>query len=477
MGVSDTFSNINNFVGTHAADTFRQVGGGAYTFNGGQGGNILDLTSAPSDVTVNLTPPSASCVTAGTNDGTVETTPPGGDVSDTFSCMAQVITAGTQVFTPSTGQAVTLNGGGNGTLMLATHDPNASGVTVTLPIGTGSGTVTGDGYNITFTGMSTVDGTTGNDLFIPGSGNVKLNGGGGNDTMSYNGSAVPGAVVANLSNFSYTIPAGFPGAGSQAPPATATGGYGGTITLSSISNLIGTTHFSDILIAGPGPGNLIGGSGNDRFVPTGGDTFISGGTGSGTTLDLSLLPGQTSFNLGSSVPQNTGAGTLTIAPHSIHSVVASPGGSNLQAGNGTVTLIGGPGNDILSGGNGTQTLIGGGGTDTLVAGVGNQSLQGGAQPVSFVPGQGNDTLTSSGSGNTLDYATRPERRPGQLVLPVLPGPPEQRRRRAPGPHRDRRLGSDRESEPGQCHHRERLARSGHPRHRRRGRDNQRRGRG
>ena len=46
LGVSDTFSNINTFVGTKAADTFKQVGTGSYTFNGGPGGNILDLTNA-----------------------------------------------------------------------------------------------------------------------------------------------------------------------------------------------------------------------------------------------------------------------------------------------------------------------------------------------------------------------------------------------------------------------------------------------
>ena len=423
VGVADTFTNIATFNGTAGPDTFAQSGPGAYTFNGGAGGNILDLTNAPSDVTVNLAPPSPACITAGTNNGTAKTSD-GTTVNDTFTCMATVLTAGTQIYQASPGQTSMLNGGGNGTLRLV-NDTGTGGATITLPNGSKNGTVTGDGYNFSFTGMATVIGTPNNDLFIPGTGNVQLIGGGGDDAISYNGISEPSPVVANLSNVAYTIPAGFPGAGTSAAAATATGGYGGTIALSSISNVIGTTRFNDILIAGPGPGTLVGGSGNDRFVLSGGDTFVAGGTGSGTALDMSQLPGQTQLNLGNSSPQNTGAGTVTIQPGTIHNVVASPGGSNLRAGNGNVTLQGGPGKDTLSGGNGTQTLIGGGGNDTLVAGVGNQTLQGGAQPVTFVPGQGNDTLTAQASGNLLDYSNAPNAAQVNLSSAIFPIPQTQ----------------------------------------------------
>ncbi|MDQ6783008.1 MAG: hypothetical protein M3063_06125 [Actinomycetota bacterium] len=400
LGVNDTFTNFATFTGTIGPDTFKQSGGGTYAFNGGPGSNILDLSNAPTGVMVNLTAPSPGC-SSGANDGTAI----GSGVNDTFSCIMQVITAGTQIFTASPGQTATLNGGGSGTLELI-GDPNGKGATVTLPVNGGTGSVRGDGYNFDFTGMSTIDGTPNNDLFIPGTGNVTIMGGGGADGVSYKGA--PGPVVANLSNSSYTIPTGFAGAGTSVAPFTATGGYGGTIIMAGISNLIGTTRFNDILVGGSGQGSLIsGGTGNDRFVLSGGDTFVSGGTGNATTLDMSLLPGTVTYNLGNPAPQNIGlgSGTLTVVPGSIHTVIASAGGSQLSAGDGNITLMGGPGNDWLAAGTGNQTLIGGGGSDTLVAGVGNDTLQGGAQPVTFVAGQGTDTLTSTGNGNTLSYAT------------------------------------------------------------------------
>jgi Ca2+-binding RTX toxin-like protein len=100
---------------------------------------------------------------------------------------------------------------------------------------------------------------------------------------------------------------------------------------------------------------------------------------------------------------------VAVVPGTVQQVIASPGGSNLQAGPGNVTLVGGPGNDWLAAGSGTQRLIGGGGTDTLIAGVGTDELDGGTQPVTFIPGQGTDTLNSQMTtpGNTLSYAGVP----------------------------------------------------------------------
>jgi hypothetical protein len=412
--VNDSFSNITTFIGTQGPDTFKQSGAGNYSFQGGAGSNVLDLSNAPSDENVTINPPApASACTPGVNanDGTAASQ--GTATHDTFTCMVDVIGAGTPVFQvyPNQPQAM-LNGGGNGHVELM---QSTAGATVNL----GNGTVTSKDYNFKFTGMSTIDGTPFNDLFVPGTGNVTLNGGGGSDGVSFGGTPsgippAPAAVVANLSTSSYTVPTGFFAAGTSVPPTTAIGGYGGTVTMKGISNLIGTKQFNDVLVGGATPGSLIsGGSGNDRFVLDGGDTFVSGGTGTGTSLDLSTLPGYTTLDLGKSYPQNTGAGTVTVAPNSIHTLMASPGGSKLSGGSGNVTLMGGPGNDTLAGGTGTQTLIGGGGTDTLTAGVGNQTLEGGAQPVTFVPGgcfpntPCTDTLTSAGSGNTLDYSAAP----------------------------------------------------------------------
>lgn len=401
LGVDDTFTNIGTFIGTSMGnDTFIQTDASpatGYDFEGGGGAiNTLDLSGAPS-TSVTFTPAGSQCAT-GTNDGTTS----GGGVDDTFSCMTTVTGAGAENFSVSPGQTATVYGGGNGTLNLV-NDVLDQGVVVTLPNGTALGSVTGDGYDFEFTGMSTINGTPYNDLFIPGSGNVTINGGGGSDGVSFLNAIGP--VVVNLSNSSYTVSSGF-AAGTTVSAFTAVGGDGGVITLNGISNIIGTSRYNDILIAGSGPGTLVGGSGNDHFVLTGGTDFINGGTGS-STLDLSELPGQTELDLGSSALQFLGAGSVSIVPGTIETVIASPGGSQLSAGPGNITLVGGAGNDWLAAGTGTQTLMGNGGDDTLLAGVGTDNLDGGAQPVTFVPGQGTDNLSSLTTGNTLSYSGAP----------------------------------------------------------------------
>ena len=102
------------------------------------------------------------------------------------------------------------------------------------------------------------------------------------------------------------------------PADTAMGGYGGTITLNGISNVMGTAAHNDIIVGGPGSGTLDGGSGDDTFVPSGGNYLITGGTGT-NTLDLSLLPSYSTLNLGSPAPQllGNGDGTVTVAPGTI----------------------------------------------------------------------------------------------------------------------------------------------------------------
>ena len=103
------------------------------------------------------------------------------------------------------GENATVNGNGTGTLVLHDSAMNAKGVTVTLPqTASGLGTVTGDGFDFSFTGMQMVDGTPFNDLFIPGDTPVTINGGGGDDGVSFAGASA--AVVVNLSGSPYAVP-------------------------------------------------------------------------------------------------------------------------------------------------------------------------------------------------------------------------------------------------------------------------------
>ncbi|HWE56866.1 MAG TPA: calcium-binding protein, partial [Acidimicrobiales bacterium] len=406
LNANDSFTGVDTFYGTGGSDTFVQNGDPIETFYGdgylSGGSDTLNLTNATSGIGVTFTPDN-SCA-AGANSGTASVN----GEQDTFYCMSTVLTSGTIRFNVAPGQTATLNGGGTGNLVLnctLVNDPcNGQGVTITMPNGSTAGSVQGDGFSFSFTGMSIVNGTPFNDLFVPGTQNVTINGDGGSDGVSYAGAS--SAVVVNLSGNSYTVPAGYGVAsGTVVPGLTAVGGFGGTVSLNGISNVIGTKNLNDVFIGGSSPGVLQGGSGNDRYILTGGDTSIIAGTGA-NTLDLSELSGFTTVTLDDNLPQNTGDGILTLVSGNMMTAIASPGGSSLQAGAvNNATLIGGAGNDKLYAGSGSnQTLIGGGGTDILEGGTGNDTLEGGAQPVTFVPGLGSDTLTSSGTGNTLSYA-------------------------------------------------------------------------
>lgn len=408
IGASVSFTGFDAFVGTPGADTFAQSGpapAGGYFFSGGLGANTLDVSQGPAGTAVTLNPTSAAdgCAAGITNnDGTVTLTA-GGTLEVTFSCVGSVRST-SSLYMVAPGQAATINGGGSGTLELV-GDTSGQGVTINLD----TGTVTGGNYNFSFTGMSTVVGTPYSDTFIDGPGNITINGGGGSDAVSFVGA--PGAAEVNLSSSPYTIPGGFAGAGGSLPAGTAEGGYGGTVTLIGISNVIGTTSGNDLLVGGSsGLGTITGGNGNDRIVLTGGFEYVSLGGGS-STLDLSQLQVTTGFDLGQSGPQYLGgsaAGGIWLLGGNVTTVVASPSGSALVGGTGTETLQGGSGNDTLVAGTGTQVLIGGGGADLLVGGNGSDTLQGGSSPVTFQPGSGNDVLTSTTTGNTLSYQGAPQ---------------------------------------------------------------------
>ncbi len=406
---NSTFTNFGTFVGTSGNDSFFESAGGLnYNINGGAGVNSLDLTGAPSN-TVDAVGARPGCA-AGSNDGTAT----GSGISVTFECMSNVGSSTSEyliqpcpsvgavsIREPSTAGAWAGSCSWGTTPAAASRSPCRPGpnparspVTTTAsrspacPRSTAPNTVT-----CSFRGPAT-----------PFS-----SGGGGDDWISYAGA--PAAARINLSGTQYA-----PGSGPTSTSIaadTATGGRGGVMTLNGISNVMDSS-FGDTVVGGPGSDRLTGGTGNDTFVATGGNYVIDGGAGANNTIDLSLLSGQTTLNLGLSGPQalGTGDGSIALVPGTIETAIASPAGSTLYGGNGNnVTLIGGPGPDQLAAGGLTnqtvQTLIGNGGADTLVAGIGTDTLIGGADPVTFIPGQGTDTLEGNASGNTLSYGSVP----------------------------------------------------------------------
>jgi Ca2+-binding RTX toxin-like protein len=178
-------------------------------------------------------------------------------------------------------------------------------------------------------------GGDGDDVLRGGAGNDTLDGGTGNNTASY--SDATAAVTVSLATLS----------------AQNTGG-GGTDTLVSIQNLIGSS-FNDKLTGDANANILDGGAGNDTLTGGGGlDTASYASATAGVTVSLALSGAQNTF----------GAGTDTLV--------------------GITNLTGSAFNDALTGGAGNNVLIGGAGDDSLIGGAGADTLTGGLGPDRFV---------------------------------------------------------------------------------------------
>ena len=219
-------------------------------------------------------------------------------------------------------------------------------------------------------GNDTLNGNGGNDTLLGGLGNDVLNGGNGTDTASYAGLAAGVTVSLAIAT------------------AQNTGG-GGTDTLNSIENLIGTGQ-DDVLSGNGGANSLTGGDGNDVIDGGAGADALSGGNGTDTASYASATAAVTVSLASQGSAQNTGAGNDTLT--GFENLLGSAFNDILTGDAGTNAIDGGQGNDTLNGGLGDDMLIGGGGIDTATfAGAS------GAVLVSLATGvasgaAGNDTL-------------------------------------------------------------------------------------
>ena len=299
----------------------------------------------------------------------------GGGGNDTF-----IATTGTDTY----------NGGGGINTVSYANGTGPNGVTVNLglqpaqqPIGGGFGpdtliniqNVIGTNFNDTLTGdanANVLSGGAGNDMLFATAGGDTLDGGTGTDTANFSLSTSGVTVDMNV----------------QGTPQTV-GGSIGTITLTSIENVIGSA-FDDTLIAGlAGPETLDGGSG-------GSDTADFRHGTSGVTVDLGIQ----------GIPQAVGGGFSPITLNNIANLTGSAFNDTLTAGLGAAILTGGAGDDILNG-NGVNTTASfadsaGGVTASLLAGTatgdGNDTLN---NITNLIGSSFNDLLIGDGNANTI----------------------------------------------------------------------------
>lgn len=310
-----------------------------------------------------------------------------------------------------------------------------------------------DFTNVTLTGITKIDGGSGNDtitgssaadVILGSGGDDSLSGGQGDDVFQYSGAS---NGFDNVSG----------GAGTNSISALANSTVIGLSALSGIQSISGGS-FTGVSIAGSGNADTLdfsavtltaitkidGGGGNDTITGSagantiqgsGGDDTLSGGAGNdifqytgssggfdavsggadsdtitalaaSTVIGLSSISGIETITAGGfssvTIAGSGSADTLDFTGVTLTGIVSINGGVGNDVITGSAaadTILGGADNDTLSGGDGNDTLNGGAGTNILNGGLGTDVAQySGAAGAYSVSDNGNGTYTLSGSG-------------------------------------------------------------------------------
>lgn len=338
----DTFSSIENIIGSRFADSLTgnaasnyifggagddsiAGGGGADWFVGGLGGDTLvgdgddgaSYAGSTSGVTVNLAAQTAS----------------GGDAAgDVLTGIRNII---------GSDQNDTLTGNTDGNILV------------------GGG------------GLDRIDGGNGNDVIRGGAGADTLIGGTGIDRLDYTGSAA--AVTVDL------------GAG------TASGGDATGDTFSGFEGVEGSA-LGDTLKAGATGSTLMGGAGADTLTGGAGRDTVIGGAGADTMNgggDIDTLSYETSTTW-VSVDLNSGQGFGDDGQGD-----SFTGFENLRGGRASDALYGNAGVNTITGGEGGDYIDGRGGNDVILGGTGDDAFVLG-------PDSGWDRIRDFTAGGTED---------------------------------------------------------------------------
>lgn len=292
----------------------------------------------------------------------------------------------------------------------------------------------------TLTGITKIDGGTGNDTILGSAGNDtilgsggddSLNGGGGNDTLQYTGtsngfdavdggsgtdtiSALANSTVIGLSSLTgvEAVSAGSFTGVYVAGSANADSLDFSTATLTAITKIdggagndtINGSAAADTILGSGGDDSIAAGGGNDVIQYTGttnGFDAIDGGAGTDT---LSALANNTVIGLSSL----TGVETISGGSFTGVYVQGSGNADTLNLSSVTLTAItrveGGDGNDVITGNTAANTLWGGLGADTIDGGSGADTIVGDDGDDVIIGGAGNDSLNGANGTDTVDYS-------------------------------------------------------------------------
>jgi Ca2+-binding RTX toxin-like protein len=327
----------------------------------------------------------------------------------------------------------TLNGGdGDDILVGGNHSDVLNG-------GDGADTLWGDDTDNwdpwSLEGQDTLNGGAGGDYLygestpdtlIGGAGADVLDGGAGEDTLTYAGAANPVTVTVDATN-------GNDGenGGAEGDTAISTENVIGTSGNDFITGAAGVNR----LYGGDGVDTLNGGSGADRLDGgTGDDILNGGGTDVNDWVDYSTRTSRVVVNLGAgtgSVPAVTETDTLTGIENVIGTgydddITGSSVANDIDAGAGADEVDAGAGNDVIDPSIGGDTLLDGGAdvdsidyswyavygaidvdladAPTVGTGVSNQGTDFLTNIENVTGGAGSDQITGNASSNVLEGA-------------------------------------------------------------------------
>ncbi len=213
----------------------------------------------------------------------------------------------------------------------------------------------------------------GDDLIFSAS-NATLNGGDGDDTVSYENAS--GAII-QLEGVS---------------------GFHGDDELRGIENVIGSDAGDDI--GGNNTANVLRGEGGQDFIlGFGGDDVIRGGAANDTIEGGEGADTLAGDEGNDTIDGDEGDDVIT-GGFGSDVIRGGTGADNINGGGNSDVLSGGDDDDTLTGDGGADTLRGENGDDTLDGGAGEDEIEGGAGNDNIIGGDGRDAITA-GAGNDL----------------------------------------------------------------------------
>jgi Ca2+-binding RTX toxin-like protein len=249
-----------------------------------------------------------------------------------------------------------------------------------------------------------IEGLTANDLLISTIGNDYLDGGEGNDAISYRRD--PNRVIVNLEK------------------NQAFEGFGGMDQIYNIENVIGSDFNdeiigdiqaniihtgkgndivnardgNDIILGEAGKDNLSGENGNDYLVGGKDADILSGGDGNDTTSYITSTAGILANLMINSGAFADAQGDQFI---SIENIEGSNYDDFLYGDDGNNILSGLGGNDVIRGEGGDDQIDGGTGDNVIFAGAGNNTISAADGRNAVYAESGNDSITLGNGNNTV----------------------------------------------------------------------------